>query len=80
MDKIQELHIEVCNTAFVRRGSMEMSVDHATITEDLMGRFAEWVDTNGWVYMKSEKVFLNNEGPLTPKSTSELITMFKETL
>lgn len=77
MDKIQEIHGKL----FLQEQTVgEYMKDHATITEDLMVRFAEWKDTNGWVFMKSEKVFLNSEGPLTPKSTSELIQLFKETL
>lgn len=77
MDKIQELHGKL----FMQEQTVSAYMKaHATITEDLMGRFAEWKDVNGWIFMKSENVFLNNEGPLTPKSTSELITMFKETL
>lgn len=77
MDKIQELHGKL----FLQEQSVgEYMKDHATITEDMMGRFAEWKDTNGWVFMKSENVFLNSEGPLTPVTTSELIKLFKQQL
>ena len=77
MDKIQELHGKL----FLQEQSIgEYMKSHATITEDMMGKFAEWKDRNGYnpvarsrkniVYIKGDKEY----------TTSELIQLFKEQL
>ena len=77
MDKIQELHGKL----FLHEQSIgEYMKDHATITEDLMGRFAEWVFINNWGYNETSWEWFYLDFPLTRKTTSELITMFKATL
>lgn len=74
MDKIQELHGKL----FLHEQSVgEYMKEHASITEDLMGRFAEWAEKEGWRYYSGSKVWL-----LWPeiKTTEQLIQLFKQTL
>ena len=75
MDKIQELHGKL----FLQDQSIgEYMKDHATITEDLMRRFAEWVSKNLYCITKSGKwKKWSKDKPIT---TSELIQLFKQTL
>ena len=80
MDKIQEMHWEVdrkkINAALATKS-------HATITEDMMGRFAEWVEQNfrgdnGTWYKKSDGHMSLLTIPIY--TTSQLINLFKQQL
>lgn len=72
MNKIQELHYKIWCEKLPTEPSK-----HATITEDMMGRFAEWAEKEGWRYYSGSKVWL-----LWPeiKTTEQLIQLFKQTL
>lgn len=74
MDKIQELHHDKvkCLTGIIKTDVL--ASDHATITEDLMGRFAEWVSSSGWKYEAKFKGWSNERGLFV--STAELIKIF----
>lgn len=73
MDKINELHKEAATIDYFSH-----QVDaHATITEDLMGRFAEWAENEGWSYYRGSGKWRRSPEAHT---TSELIQLFKETL
>lgn len=48
MDKIQQLHFNEIGAGYIPEESEKAAATHATITEDLMGRFAEWVGKNGY--------------------------------
>lgn len=79
MDKIQELHKELGEKEY---GNV-WPEGHASITEDMMGKFAEWVDMEGWTqenYNKGEWMKYVGKEYLEVKSTTELIQLFKETL
>lgn len=81
MDKIQELHGKVyLNDSEI----MDAIRTHATITEDLMGRFAEWKDMQGYIPVPDGQGGIKHIKKHSQKhieyTTSELITMFKETL
>lgn len=74
MDKIQKAH-----------GSVHWNIteqqckSHATITEDLMGRFAEWVEDYGFGRMDGKWVIYQESGGIE-YTTADLIQLFKETL
>lgn len=82
MDKIQELHGKVyLNNLEI----MDAIRDHAAITEDMMGRFAEWVEKSGYhaftVYDEYGRIKPSwSNVPNVYKSISELIQLFKEKL
>lgn len=73
MDKIQEQHKELGEKEYVN----VWPEAHAAITEDMMGRFAEWAEKEGWRYYSGSKVWL-----LWPeiKTTEQLIQLFKDQL
>lgn len=81
MYKIQELHGKL----FLQEQSVgEYMKDHATITEDLMGRFAEWKDMQGYIPTPDGqggiKYIKKHSQKQIEYTTSELIQLFKETL
>ncbi len=80
MDKLTEAHLSMLASWDVKDSICTgHAVDHATITREYMGRFAEWCAENGWEYFPYKKVFLNERGlALQSKSTSELIELFEK--
>lgn len=86
MDKIQELHHKTVELWDTIEGVFEgQSKDHATITEDMMGKFVEWKEKNGYqgftvydVYGRIKPSWSNV--PNVYHTTSELIQLFKQTL
>lgn len=74
MDKIQELHKD----AWLLTTVPETFKANATITEDLMGRFAKWVVYEGFE-LKGELWERMDANGLMVYPTSELIQLFKET-
>lgn len=81
MDKIQELHRDEVKSYSGEWSTSEQAESHAAITEDLMGRFAEWKDLEGWSYVADlcnyERIVSNKTENV---STAELIQLFKEQL
>lgn len=77
MDKIQELHQQ----AFIDTHlTFEEIPAHATITEDLMGRFKRWCDNEAWfIHAYKEDKFFSAK-TREEASFTELIQLFKETL
>lgn len=74
MDKIQELHGKV----YLKDSEiMDAIRDHATITEDMMGKFAEWAEKQGYSYYSGSGKWRRSPEAFT---TSELINLFKQTL
>ncbi|UXO94104.1 hypothetical protein Pan5_62 [Pseudanabaena phage Pan5] len=86
MDKIQELHRNNLTTVeewddHERDWNARL---HATITEDMMGRFAEWKDTQGYIPVPDGQGGIKHIKKHSQKqiehTTSELIQLFKATL
>lgn len=77
MDKIQELHYD----AWLSTSGIHKTVEkHATITEDLMGRFKRWCDNEAWfIHAYKEDKFFSAK-TREEASLPELIQLFKETL
>lgn len=77
MDKIQELHYNEIKSLTGIIKTDGLTSKHAAITEDMMGRFAEWVSSEGWWFYTSSGMWNNSTQIVT---TPELIKLFKEQL
>lgn len=84
MDKIQELHFNEIGAGYIPEESEKAAAIHATITEDLMGRFAEWKDTQGYIPVPDGQGGIKHIKKHSQKheayTISELIQLFKATL
>lgn len=80
MDKIQKLHRD----GIITEPNTDWDITHASITEDLMGRFAEWKDIQGYIPAPDGqggiKYIKKHSQKHIEYTTSELIKLFKETL
>lgn len=79
MDKIQELHEPIVCATIKREIDINYPAtwQHATITEDMMGRFAEWIVEEGFQLLGE---LWENIGGRKVLTTHELINLFKQTL
>lgn len=76
MDKILQKHYD---TYIKVTGSSDQIRAHATITEDMMGRFAEWKNREYWVISTIKGKWFNlTTGQIA--TMPELIQLFKATL
>lgn len=80
MDKIYKLHKKVFDNP------EQTPAGHASITEDMMGKFAEWMAKENWgydgqgAYMRNERKPSEYRNKFVCKTTPELIQLFKLTL
>lgn len=85
MTHIEKLHLEaidnnICSESNYSRilGKNEAASKSAEITEQIACGFAEWVSKYDWVFMADRNYWVNDDSRLHPRSTKELLQLWKE--